>query len=166
MKIKSRRLKGAGVGSKRFIFAAPGGDTIARLLLDAGVGRGDRLQRVGGDSGVELRNLGRLSDKALVSLLGEFGLNLDRRFNAARAEKLLEHRSAGGERLLRIVGRLGGDILQALRQGGRGGGEGFQLLFGELLEFVERRCRGGHGCSSLSLASISLRRGGWGRRTR
>src|SRR5271166_366319 len=115
MKIKSRRLKSAG--PKRFMFAASGGDTIVRLLLDAGVGRGDRLQRVRSDSGIELGDPGRLSDKALVSLLGEFGLNLDRRFDAARAEKLLEHRGASGEGLLRIVGRFRGDILQALRQG-------------------------------------------------
>jgi hypothetical protein len=110
---------------------------IARLLLDAGVGRGDRLQRVGGDAGVKLGNLGRLGDEALVSLLGEFGLDLDGRFDAAGPEKLLEHGGAGGEGLLRIVGRLGGDILQAFRQGGRGGGERFQLVLGELLELVE-----------------------------
>src|SRR5208282_5000753 len=77
MKIKSRRLKGAGLGSKRFSCAAHGPATrIARLLLDAGVGRGDRLQRVGGDAGVKLGNLSRLGDEALVSLLGEFGLDL------------------------------------------------------------------------------------------
>ena len=149
MKIKSRRLEGAGVSSNDLFSPRPAATTIARLLLDGGVGRGDRLQRVRGDSGVELRDLGRLSDKALVCLLGEFGLNLDRRLNAAGAEKLLEHRGAGGEGLLRIVGRLSGDVLQALRQSGRGGGEGFELLLGELLELVECRCGGvGHGCSS------------------
>ncbi len=86
MKIKSRRFEGAGVSCERFIFP-PQGREDRRLLLDARVGRGDRLQRVGGHSGVELRDLGRLGDEALIGLLGEFGLDLNRGFRrCARRE--------------------------------------------------------------------------------
>jgi len=79
--------------------------TIARLLLYVRVSRSDRLQSVRSDSGVEFRNARRLSDKALVSLLGEFALNLNRRLNAARAKKLLEHGRSGGESLLDVIYR-------------------------------------------------------------
>src|ERR1700733_3556002 len=127
----------------RDFLAAVGGERIGQLLLYVRIGRGDRLQSVGSDLGVKLRDFRRLGDKALVSLLREFGLNLDRRFDAARAEKLLEHRGACGKRLLRIIGRFGDDVLQTLRPGGRSGGERLELVFRKFLEVFE--CRGA-GC--------------------
>jgi hypothetical protein len=82
---KSRRWKGAGINSTEF-FAAFGGENGRPLLLQARVSRGHRLESVRCDSGIELGNLRRLGDKALVSLLREFALNLDSSFHAARAE--------------------------------------------------------------------------------
>ena len=75
------------------------------LGLHGGVSRGDGLHGVRGDLCVELGDLARLRNEALVRLLGEVGLNLDRGLEAASAEKLLERGRAGLERLLRIVGR-------------------------------------------------------------
>src|SRR5262249_31680015 len=77
-------------GSRRgFCCAAIGGEPLARLLLQACVSRGDRLQSVGSHPGVKFRTPRRLGDEALVSLPGEFRLNLDRRFDTASAQKLL-----------------------------------------------------------------------------
>jgi len=56
------------------------------LFLYVRVGGGDRLQGVGSNASVEFRNARRLGDEALVSLLREFRLNLNRRLDAARAK--------------------------------------------------------------------------------
>src|ERR1700722_473746 len=133
------------MGSRIFSPPIAARRSLDALLLNARISRGDRLHRVGSNPGVEFGNLGRLGDKALVGLLGELGLNLDRRLNAARAEKLLVHRGSGGKSLLRIIARLGGDILQTLRQGGRCGGESLELVFGEFLEIFECRRADCHG---------------------
>ncbi len=64
---------------------------MAGLLgLQVRVGRRDGLQGVGRDLRVELGELARLGDEALVGLLGVIRLNLDRGLDAAGAEQLLD----------------------------------------------------------------------------
>lgn len=107
-----------------------------RLLgRSLGVNGLDRLESLLGELRIELADLGRFRDKGLIGGLGELGLNLDGGLDILGAEQLFDDGRVGGDRLLRIVARFGGDFLQTLREGGGRRRHSFKLLFAELLDF-------------------------------
>ena len=74
----------------------------------------ERLVGLLGEIGIELADLGRLGDEALVGGLRVVGLDLDRLVERLGAEQLLHDLGAVLEGLLRVVGDLGRDRLGGL----------------------------------------------------
>src|SRR4051812_9953642 len=77
----------------------------------------ERLVGLLGEIGIELADLGRLGDEALIGGLGVVDLDLEGLVERLNAHHLLQRLGAFLERLLRIVGELRRDRLRGLRQG-------------------------------------------------
>src|SRR5580698_3839830 len=111
----------------------------ARSRLHLGNRALDRLEGFLGEVGIKLADLARLGDKAFISDLGIFRLDLNRVVERLGADKLLEVGRARLERALGIIRGFRSDRLEALREGGRDRAHSFKLLFAEFLEIIKIR---------------------------
>src|SRR6476660_6576099 len=96
------------------LFDSPGGVwqvPLGNLLAESGL---DRLVGIASKTRIHLTELGDLGDVGVVRLLRILGLNLDGLLYRLCADELLESARAVLERLLGIIGDLGGNGLEAL----------------------------------------------------
>src|SRR5215204_4927670 len=111
------------------------------LLRGLAVGDGDetlvRLEGLLREARIELAELGRLRDEALVGRLDEVGLDLDRLVERLGADELLDRRGRLLERLLGVIGGLDRDRLGALGDDAEALQSGVGVVLAELQHGVD-----------------------------
>src|SRR5215218_3145671 len=111
------------------------------LLRGLAVGDGDetlvRLEGLLREARIELAELGRLRDEALVGRLDEVGLDLDRLVERLRADELLERGSRLLEGLLGVICGLDRDRLGSLGDDAEALQSGVGIVLAELLDGVD-----------------------------